>query len=177
MEQFFESQGEHLTNEEREGLRAYESWKMWVLWKDAIRQPISPPISPQDSNNDVLPNTIDGEINSANANHNNPSNKNADILRHFLLSRSFDTPTLPNRANSNSSSIGYLRELTPPPPIYHARPDVWVELQCRDQVITPLTTLATIKAHAWKFNTDIQVTYRWNIFITNRVILTSRMKI
>ncbi|GBC09120.1 hypothetical protein RclHR1_08610007 [Rhizophagus clarus] len=40
------------------------------------------------------------------------------------------------------------------------KPELWLELICQDQVLSPTMTLATIKSHMWKFSGDLTMTYR-----------------
>ncbi|KAJ1915354.1 hypothetical protein H4219_004370 [Mycoemilia scoparia] len=211
MEQFFEFQGEKLTDEEREGLRAYECWKLWTMWKDSIKQPISPPTSPLDHqsqrnqaiigkelNNGVNGHTVEnGTVadedkhmpptpvtsaidNSSGQNKQQPQSPiDPVILEQFLNSR-------PKSSNISSNHNGYVSATSAgrrssldlvPPKIYRPQSEIWVELRCKDKVLTPLTTLATTKAHIWKFSTDVQIMYRWQPFVTNRAMLASQMKL
>ncbi|KAF0472752.1 WD40 repeat-like protein [Gigaspora margarita] len=41
------------------------------------------------------------------------------------------------------------------------KPEMWLELVCLDQILSPTMTLATIKSHIWKQNGDLVMTYRF----------------
>ncbi|CAB4373618.1 unnamed protein product [Rhizophagus irregularis] len=43
------------------------------------------------------------------------------------------------------------------------KPELWLELICQDQVLSPTMTLATIKSHIWKFSGDLTMTYRMRV--------------
>ncbi|KAL1924391.1 uncharacterized protein VTP21DRAFT_7426 [Calcarisporiella thermophila] len=40
-------------------------------------------------------------------------------------------------------------------------PEVWLELVCNDQVLSPTLTLASIRQHVWKAGGDVVITYRY----------------
>ncbi|KAF9357749.1 hypothetical protein BGX26_003145 [Mortierella sp. AD094] len=43
------------------------------------------------------------------------------------------------------------------------RPENWLEILCNDQVLSPTTTLATIRTHYWKAGSDVVLTYRYKL--------------
>ncbi|KAF9115155.1 hypothetical protein BGX27_008746 [Mortierella sp. AM989] len=45
------------------------------------------------------------------------------------------------------------------------RPENWLEILCNDQVLSPTTTLATIRTHYWKTASDVVLTYRYKFRI------------
>ncbi|KAJ2787549.1 hypothetical protein GGI15_000629 [Coemansia interrupta] len=57
----------------------------------------------------------------------------------------------------------------PETPEYVGRPDLYLDLFCKDKKLLPKHTLATIKAHIWKSSGDVQVHYDWAEFVKKRV--------
>ncbi|KAJ2446806.1 hypothetical protein GGF42_005598, partial [Coemansia sp. RSA 2424] len=52
---------------------------------------------------------------------------------------------------------------------YSGRPELYLDLSCKDKQVFPKYTLATIKTAAWKASSDIQVNYDWAEFVKRRV--------
>ncbi|KAJ2053461.1 hypothetical protein H4S04_000649 [Coemansia sp. S16] len=52
---------------------------------------------------------------------------------------------------------------------YSGRPELYLDLFCKDKQVFPKYTLATIKTTAWKASSDIQVNYDWAEFVKRRV--------
>ncbi|KAJ2880431.1 hypothetical protein IWW38_005952, partial [Coemansia aciculifera] len=52
---------------------------------------------------------------------------------------------------------------------YSGRPELYLDLSCKDKHVFPKYTLATIKTTAWKASSDIQVNYDWAEFVKRRV--------
>ncbi|KAI8326482.1 hypothetical protein GQ54DRAFT_307477 [Martensiomyces pterosporus] len=55
-------------------------------------------------------------------------------------------------------------------PVYVGRPELYLDLTCKEQSVAPAYTLATIKAHLWKSSSDVQVNYAWAGFVKRRVV-------
>ncbi|KAG0364651.1 hypothetical protein BGZ54_007287 [Gamsiella multidivaricata] len=53
------------------------------------------------------------------------------------------------------------------------RPENWLEILCNDQVLSPTTTLATIRTHYWKTGSDVVLTYRYKHHTHSRAVSTS----
>ncbi|KAF9435757.1 hypothetical protein BGZ76_005593 [Entomortierella beljakovae] len=49
------------------------------------------------------------------------------------------------------------------------RPENWLDILCNDQVLSPTTTLATIRAYYWKSASDVVLTYRYKPHTTGAV--------
>ncbi|KAJ2372550.1 hypothetical protein IW150_004066, partial [Coemansia sp. RSA 2607] len=54
-------------------------------------------------------------------------------------------------------------------PEYVGRPELYLDLFCKDKKLLSKHTLATIKAHIWKSSGDVQVHYDWAEFVKRRV--------
>ncbi|KAF4976551.1 hypothetical protein FZEAL_6785 [Fusarium zealandicum] len=76
-----------------------------------------------------------------------------------------------NRLNANRmlrvrKILSYVAERIEPPPEEQEedtlRPEEYLELYCNDQVLSPVTTLATLRAHIWKGGNDIILHYKTN---------------
>ncbi|KAJ1677974.1 hypothetical protein EV182_005046, partial [Spiromyces aspiralis] len=191
LEQFFESLGEQLSDEERHGLRAYEEWKCWTLWKQTLAQnasraaaagmttaPPTPFNSSNDANGDIRrdsdpSNSVEADrdtvrtppptsktkgvqsqqenptsafepMRTTTANGYGDSGNRDEVLARFLL------PQLPVcSSGAAAAEAGNTQPQYSPPKLYQQRPEIWVELQCRNKTITSLTTLATMKSYMW----------------------------
>ncbi|KAJ1962274.1 hypothetical protein GGI12_002746 [Dipsacomyces acuminosporus] len=54
--------------------------------------------------------------------------------------------------------------------VYIGKPELYLDLTCKEKRVAPGYTLATIKAHQWKSSNDIQVHYAWANFVRQRVV-------
>ncbi|KAJ1724142.1 hypothetical protein LPJ53_001539 [Coemansia erecta] len=88
--------------------------------------------------------------------------------------------TLADREREALADLAFWREVMqsrkasgdntqPVTPEYVGRPDLYLDLFCKDKKLLPKHTLATIKTHLWKSSGDVQVHYDWAEFVKRRV--------